>query len=255
MPSEGTVEEQGKSSSQIVHAPPAAPRESTPDREAGREDVVEPTPESPPAGETQQAPSSTERGRQPSIAQRLKNYWPTLKSLTGSNRRPISPTIPPRSKADPAPRRAVSLPRIPGPEPVEGTDTPATTGTVSPANAAPTVQTSAPTEAQLQDQSSAPEVTSDAETLALPGIPGTEGSGPPPSPIEEESQSATVDPYVSTVEGITQETTAAEAPSVPAPTEHESTGVPPARPQGFGGWFQSYRNHPPLKQQKRRPIR
>ena len=165
--------------------------------------MVESTPEPPLGEEIQQAPSSTERGRQPSITQRLKSYWPTLKSFRGSDRRPASPTIPPRSKADPPPRRATSLPRIPGPEPVESPNDPATAGAVSPVVAVPSVQISAPTAAQSQDQSSAPEATSDAETLALPGIPGTEENGPPPSPIEEEPQSATVDPYVSAVEGIT----------------------------------------------------
>ena len=85
------------------------------------------------------------------------------------------------------------------PEPAESPNNPATPGAVSPVAAVPTVQISAPTAAQTQDQPSAPEVTSDAETLALPGIPGTEENGPPPSPIEEEPQSATVDPYVSTV--------------------------------------------------------
>ena len=97
------------------------------------------------------------------------------------------------------------------------------------------MQISAPTAAQSQAQPSAPEVTSDAETLALPGIPGTEENGPPPSPVEEEPQSATVDPYVSTVEGITEEITSTEAPPAPAPTEHESLGAISARPQGFGG--------------------
>ena len=158
-----------------------------------------------------------------------------MKSFRGSDRRPVSPTIPPRSKADPPPRRATSLPRIPGPEPAESPDNPATPGAVSPVAADPTVQISAPTAEQSQDQPTAPEVTSDAETLALPGIPGTEGNGPPPSPVEEEPQSATVDPYVSTVEGIAEEVTSTEAPQAPAPTEHESLGTTSGRPQGFGG--------------------
>ena len=234
MPSEGTSEEQGKSPSQLVHASPAVSRETTPVRDETEKDVVESTPEPSLGEETQPAPSSIERGRQQSITQRLKSYWPTLKSFRGSDRRPVSPTIPPRSKADPPPRRATSLPRIPGPEP-ESPDNPATPGAVSPVVAVPAVQISAPTAAQSQDQPSAPEVTSDAETLALPGIPGTEGNGPPPSPVEEEPQSATVDPYVSTVEGITEETTSTEAPQAPAPMEHESLGATSERPQGFGG--------------------
>ena len=97
------------------------------------------------------------------------------------------------------------------------------------------MQISAPTAAQSQAQPPAPEVTSDAETLALPGIPGIEESGPPPSPVDEEPQSAADDPYVSTVEGTTEETTSTETPPAPAPMEHESLGASSARPQGFGG--------------------
>ena len=159
MPSEGTSEEQGKSPSQLVHASPAVSRETTPVRDETGKDVVESTPEPSLREEIQQAPSSIERGRQPSITQRLKSYWPTLKSFKGSDRRPVSPTIPPRSKADPPPRRATSLPRIPGPEPAESPDNPATSGAVSPVVAVPTVQIPAPTAAQAQDQPSAPEVT------------------------------------------------------------------------------------------------
>ena len=235
MPSEGTTEEQGKSKSQPVQHSPAESREPTPVRGEKEKDVVEPTPEPSVREEMQQAPSSTERGRQPSIVQRLKSYWPPLKSLSGSHRRPVSPTIPPRSKADPPPRRAISLPRIPGPEPAESSSNPATPGAISPAVADPNVQITAPTAAQSQDQPSAPEVTSDAETLALPGVPGADENGPPPSPIEEEPPSATDDPYVSTVEATTEGITSTETPQAPSPTEHESLGAPSARPQGFGG--------------------
>ena len=161
-----------------------------------------------------------------------------MRSFSGSHRRPISPTIPPRSKADPPPRRAISLPRIPGPEPAESSDNPATPGAVNPVADVPTAQASESAAAQSQDQPSAPEVTSDAETLALPGVPGTDENGPPPSPVEEEPPSATVDPYVSTVEAATEGTTSTETPSVPAPTEHESIGESPAEPQGFGGLVQ-----------------
>ena len=161
-----------------------------------------------------------------------------MRSLSGSHRRPISPTIPPRSKADPPPRRAISLPRIPGPEPAVSSDNPATPGAVNPVADVPTAQPSESAAAQPQDQPSAPEVTSDAETLALPGVPGTDENGPPPSPVEEEPPSATVDPYVSTVEAATEGTTSTETPSVPAPKEHESTGESPAEPRGFGGLVQ-----------------
>ena len=243
MPSEGTLEEQGKSPSQLVHASPAVSRETTPVRDETGKDVLESTPEPSLGEEIQQAPSSIERGRQQSITQRLKSYWPTLKSFRGSD-----------------PRRATSLPRIPGPEPAESPDNPATPGAVSPVVAVPTVQISAPTAAQSQDQPCAPEVTSDAETLALPGIPGTEGNEPPPSPVEEEPQSATVDPYVSTVEGITEEITSTEAPQAPAPTEHESRSMSRLVQllrdrKGLVVWFRLFRNHPPLRKRKRRPNR
>ena len=115
MPSEGATVEQGKSLSQPVQASPAASREPTPVGDETEKEVVESTPEPSLREEIQQAPPSTKRGRQPSITQRLKSYWPTLSSFRGSDRRPVSPTIPPRSKADPPPRRANSLPRIPGP--------------------------------------------------------------------------------------------------------------------------------------------
>ena len=198
MPSEGTTGEQGNLPSQPVQASLAASRESTPVRDETEKDVVQPTPETPLREETQQALSSTERGRQPSIAQRFRSYWPTLKSFSGSHRRPVSPSIPPRSKADPPPRRATSLPRIPGPEPAESSSNPAKPGAVSSAVADPSVQITAPAAAPSQDQPPAPEVASDAETLALPGIPGADENGPPPSTIEEEIPSATDDPYVST---------------------------------------------------------
>ena len=218
-----------------MQASPAASRESTPVRDETEKDVVQPTPETPSREDTQQAPSSTERGRQPSIAQRFRSYWPTLKSFSGSHRRPVSPSIPPRSKADPPPRRAISLPRIPGPEPAESSSNPAKPGAVSSAVADPNVQITAPAAAQSQDQPPAPEVTSDAETLALPGVPGADENGPPPSPIEEEIPSATDDPYVSTVEATTEGITSTETPPAPSPTEHESLGTSSARPQGFGG--------------------
>ena len=59
-------------------------------------------------------PPSTERGRQPSMKDRVKSafYWPSLRSITGSSRRPKSPPLPPRPKPEPAPKRANSMPRI-----------------------------------------------------------------------------------------------------------------------------------------------
>ena len=182
-----TPEEQRKSPSQLVHAKPAVSRESTPvrrDEEMG--DVVEAT-STPLATEgTTPGPVSTERGRPTSITQRLKAYWPSLKSFSGSDRRPRSPTIPPRPETEPAPKRAASMPRISDPAPAESTSDTAQPATASPSVAVPTVQIPAPPATQSQAEPSAPEVTSDAETLALPGIPGPKEDGAPPSPIEEE---------------------------------------------------------------------
>ena len=87
---------------------------------------------------------------------------------------------------------AISLPRIPGPEPEESSNKPATPGAVNPVADVPTAQTSESAAAQSQAQPSAPEVPSDAETLALPGVPGADENRPPPSPVEEEPPSATV---------------------------------------------------------------
>ena len=109
LPSEGTTEGPGKSPSQLVHATPAVSRESTPGkRNEEREEVVEATSTPLATEETTTAPSSTERGRPTSISQRLKAYWPSLKSFTGSDRRPRSPTVPPRPKSEPVPKRAAS---------------------------------------------------------------------------------------------------------------------------------------------------
>ena len=53
-----------------------------------------------------------ERGRQLSISERVRSYWPSLRSITGSDRRPKSPSMPPRPKLEPAPKRAASMPRL-----------------------------------------------------------------------------------------------------------------------------------------------
>ena len=237
LPSEGTTREQGKSPPQLVHATPAVSRESTPGRrDEEREDVVEAT-STPLATEgTTPAPASTERGRPKSITQRLKAYWPSLKSFTGSDRRPRSPTIPPRSEAEPAPKRAASMPRISDPAPAESTSNTAQAAKASPIIVVPIVQIPAPAATQSRAEPSAPEVTSDAETLALPGIPGAKEDEALPSPIEEEGERAMDDPYVSTVEGITTEETAyTEPPPAPALSEHGLASVSSGARQGFGG--------------------
>ena len=138
--------------------------------------------------DTTPAPVSTERGRPKSITQRLKAYWPSLKSFSGLDRRPISPTIPPRPEKEPAPKRAASMPRISDPAPAESTSNTAQAATASPIIVAPIVQIPAPVATQSQAEPSAPEVTSDAEILAPPGIPGAKEDGAPPSPVEEEVQ-------------------------------------------------------------------
>ena len=195
MPSEGTTEEQGKSPSQLVHATPAVSRESTPGkRDEERGEVVKAT-STPPATEgTTSVPASTERGRPQSITQRLKSYWPSLKSFTGSDRRPRSPTIPPRPEAESAPKRAASMPRLPVPAPAESTSNSAQAATASPIIVVPAVQIPAPVATQSGAVPSAPEVTSDAETLALPGIPGAKEDETLPSPVEEEGERAMDDP-------------------------------------------------------------
>ena len=215
MPSEGTPEEQGKSPSQLVHAKPAVSRESTPGRrDEERGDVVETTSTPLATEDTTSVPSSTERGRPKSITQRLKAYWPSLKSFSGSDRRPRSPTIPPRPEKEPAPKRAASMSRIPDPAPAESASNTAQAAMASPIVVVPAVQITAPPATQSHVEPTAPEVTSDAETLALPGIPGTKEDGAPPSPVEEEVQHATDDPYVSTAEGATTGETAAPEPPV-----------------------------------------
>ena len=68
----------------------------------------------------------------------------------------------------------------------------------------------------------APEVTSDAETLPLPGLPGAVESENVPSPVEEETERTMNDPYVNVPEGITAIESAPPetAPSAAAGQEH-----------------------------------
>ena len=96
------------------------------------------------------------------------------------------------------------------------------------------MQIPAPAATQSRAEPSAPEVTSDAETLALPGIPGAKEDETLPSPIEEEGERVTDDPYVSTAEGATSGEAANLEPPL-TPGRHGLSGVSSMTPQGFGG--------------------
>ena len=128
------------------------------------------------------------------------------------------------------------MPGIPDPAPAESTSNVAQGATASPIIVVPMVQIPAPAATQSRVEPSAPEVTSDAETLALPGIPGAREDETLPSPIEEEGERAMDDPYVSTAEGITTEETAHTGPPpAPALSEHGLAGKSSGARQGFGG--------------------
>ena len=126
------------------------------------------------------------------------------------------------------------MPRISDPAPAESISDTAQGGTANPITVVPTVQIPAPVAVQSGTEPSAPEVTSDAETLPLPGIPGAKEDGTHPSPVEEEVEPATDDPYVSTVEGATTGETADPEPS-PTSAKHGLSGVPSVALRGFGG--------------------
>ena len=128
------------------------------------------------------------------------------------------------------------MPRISDPAPAESTSNTAQRATASPIIVVPVVQIPAPVATQSGAEPSAPEVTSDAETLALPGIPGAKEDETLPSPIQEEGERAMDDPYVSTAEGVTTGKTAyTEPPPAPALSEHGLLGAPSMAQQGFGG--------------------
>ena len=84
---------------------------------------------------------------------------------------------------------------------------------------------------------SAPEVASDAETLALPGLPGTTGDENIPSPVEEEVERTTHDPYVSAVEGVASGEPASIEATPQEPIEPASAAAT-STSQGFGGLVQ-----------------
>ena len=99
---ESGANEDISSSQAQVHTVAAVPKESS----SPIEDV----------GKAASKSVPTERGRQPSITKRVRSslHWPSLRSITGSSRRPRSPIMPSRPKPEPAPKRA-SMPRLADP--------------------------------------------------------------------------------------------------------------------------------------------
>ena len=156
--------------------------------------------ESPQAGSRGDTPEppSADRGRQPSLKERMRSAlnWPSLRSITGSSRRPKSPPLPPRPKPEPAPKRASSMPRIPGSASAESVGGTTSSTPANPITVVPAVQIQAPVAVEPTIAPPAPEVTSDAETLPLPGLPGAAEEEKVPSPVEEEIERTTEDPYV-----------------------------------------------------------
>ena len=220
---------EGGASERISSPPPPADTAAAASTESSspKEDVGKAASESVP----------TERGRQPSITKRVSSslYWPSLRSITGSSRRPRSPTMPPRPKPESAPKRAASMPRLADPAPAESTSDIALSAAANPITIVPAVQIPAPVAVESRAEPPAPEVTSDAETLALPGLPGATGDENVPSPVEEEVERTMDDPYVSAGEGLASgESAPVETALEAAPTEH-TTGVTSSTSEGFGG--------------------
>ena len=202
----------------------AASRESSSPQEIEGQDVPKSLPE--------------DRGRQPSIRERVKSYWPSLRSITGSGRRPKSPQIPPRPKLEPARKRAASMPRLSDPKPAGPASSTTPSAPINPITIVPAVQIPAPVAVEPTTDQSAPEIASDAETLALPGLPGAAGDEHIPSPVEEEVEHTTNDPYVSAVEGATLgELASTETAPQESPTEHARAASISAS-KGFGGLVQ-----------------
>ena len=151
-------------------------------------------------------------------------YWPSLRSITGSSRRPKSPPLPPRPKPEPAPKRANSMPRLPGSASAESASGTTPSAPVNPITIVPAVRIPAPVAVESTAAPPAPEVASDAETLALPGLPG--GDENVPSPVEEEVERTMDDPYVSAIEGVTlRESAPTETAPEAALPEHEGVAT------------------------------
>ena len=187
----------------------------------------------PKRSDIQESDDLTQRGRRPTIGERVKSVFgwtPTPKKpLRGSDRRPHSPPAPARPKPEPLPKRANSMPRT-----ADSTFSQSSQSTIpsvqsQPTTVLPPVVIPQPVAAPPAEAVSAPEVTSDAETLPLPGLPGATENENVPSPPEEEPQHTTHDPYV----GVTEEVTAGEAAtpqthlSVPLADQGEMANITP----------------------------
>ena len=210
------------------HAASAVSTETSPgrvDSTEAREDVAAVASESAPA----------ERGRQTSVAEKLRSYWPRLRSLTGSDRRPRSPTMPPRPKPEPTPKRSASMPKVSDSALTGSTSSTTPSATTNPITIVPAVQIPAPVAIEQRPEPPAPEVTSDAETLALPGLPGATGEENVPSPVEEEVVRTMDDPYVSAGDGLaSEESPPVETAQEAVPTQ-QTAEVTVKEFEGFGG--------------------
>ena len=83
------------------------------------------------------------------------------------------------------------------------------------------MQIPAPVAVEPRPEPPAPEVTSDAETLALPGLPGATGDENVPSPVEEEIERTMDDPYVRAGDGLASgESPPVETAQEAVPTQH-----------------------------------
>ena len=179
------------------------------------------------------------------MRERVRSYWPVLRSSSRSNKKPRSPQVPPRPKLEPAPKRASSMPRVSDSTSAQS-DSGATPSTsVFPITIVPAVQIPAPVAVESTTLQTAPEIASDAETLALPGLPGATGDENNPSPVEEEVEPTTNDPYVSAVEDVaSREPAIAETPSQDSSTEpvRAATASTPIGIRRVGTGY-SYTNH------------
>ena len=125
------------------------------------------------------------------------------------------------------PQMAGSMPRIPGPASAESADGTTSSAPANPITIVPPVLIPAPVAVEAATPPPAPEVTSDAETLPLPGLPGTAEEQNVPSRVEEEVERTMDDPYVTAFEGVTlRESAPTETTPVVTPTEHMGASSP-----------------------------
>ena len=169
--------------------------------------------------------SSANRGRQPSL------------TLRGLDRRPRSPPPPARPKPEAVPKRANSMPRLSESACTESARSTTTSAPPQVTLVLPPVQIPAPTVEEITTTTPAPEVTSDAETLPLPGLPGAVESENVPSPVEEETERTMDDPYVNVLEGVTANESAPHetVPPVAALQEHLGISTSSTIMTGAGG--------------------